>query len=266
MGVCSDKEQPMAVQIVGNCPNNMAKAALILQDKGAAFVDINMGCPAKKIVSNGSGSALMKDIKLSEKIIKSVKNSVNLPVTVKFRSGWDFDNINAVEFAQMAQDSGADAVCVHGRTKTQMYAGKANWDIIAKVKQSLSIPVIGNGDVCDSESAKNMLEHTKCDGIMIGRGIMGRPWLASSIFKSLQKKQQDLTINVKNRKNLTLRHFDLLLEYYGNYKGLRVSRKHVSWYLKGLKNSNEFRNKYNKIQDANLARSLICNFYDGIKD
>jgi tRNA-dihydrouridine synthase B len=264
MAVCTQEQQPMAVQIVGNSPEDMAKSAKICEQKGAVLIDINMGCPVKKLVMNQSGSALMKDLSLASSIIKSVKKAINIPLTVKFRAGWDEAFINAVEFAKMAEDEGADCVTVHGRTRNQMYSGLADWNIIKKVKNAVKIPVIGNGDVFCAEDAKKLMKQTNCDGVMIGRGIMGRPWLQNSTFQAIKAQKDEISPKIDVQKETALTHFDLLMDYYGDYKGLRVSRKHISWYLKGFRNSNEFRNMYNKIENVSIARQQLSDFYDNL--
>ncbi len=251
-----DLEKPIGVQIVGNNPQKMADAAKICQDKGAAVIDINMGCPVKKLINNQSGAALMMNVNLAAQIINKTAEAVSTPVTVKFRAGWDENNINAVEFAIMAQEQGAAAVTVHGRTRSQLYSGKVNLDIIAKVKNNLKIPVIGNGDVVDKLSAQNMQKCTNCDAIMVGRGLMGRPWLLQELFDN-----DFIPPDLIKLEKIILEHYDAMCHYYGTYVALRVARKHIGWYIKRLKKVKDFRENFNQITDVDKAKKAICNLF-----
>lgn len=241
----SPKEAPVAVQIFGSEPLVMAKACDYFNDnKNICLIDINMGCPAPKIVKNGDGSALMNNPKLAYEIVKAVKEVSNKPVTVKFRKGFDHNNINAVDFAKVIEAAGADAIAVHGRTREQMYEGKADWDIIRQVKEAVNIPVIGNGDVFSAEDAISITRETGCDGIMIARGAQGNPWIFKQIGEALNGKQVELPTG-EEKIEVAIDHFKQALEYYGENKAVREMRKHIAWYLKGIRNSNDIKNKIN---------------------
>lgn len=247
----ADEESPVACQIFGNDPDIMAQVVRehLNHRDDICIIDINMGCPAPKITKNGEGSALMKEPELAGRIVSAIKKISNKPVTVKFRKGYDEESINAIEFAKIMEQSGADAVAVHGRTKKQMYEGKADWDIIAKVKNSISVPVIGNGDVFTAEDALRLKERTNCDGIMIARGSMGNPWIFKQVKRVLQGKEV-LPITHEEKIDMCLRHYELAIKYDGERKAVREMRKHSSWYIKGMHNSSELRNVINTIDDS----------------
>lgn len=237
----SEIEHPCAAQLFGDSPEIMAQAAVKSLSFEPDFIDINMGCPAPKIAGNGGGSALLKNPELIGRIVKSVKDSVSIPVTAKIRIGWDNDTINAVEVAKICEANGADAITVHGRTKVQMYAPPVSLDEIKKVKESVTIPVIGNGDITDGKSAAEMLEKTGCDFLMVGRGALGAPWVFEAINAYLEKGEILPEPDVEEKMKVMLSHIQKLCEYKGEYIGMREARKHSSWYIKGMRGAAAFR-------------------------
>lgn len=252
-----DSEKPTAAQIFGHEPEVMSEIAERSLEFGADMIDINMGCPAPKIVNNGDGSALMKDSELAGKIISAVRKSVNCPMSVKFRMGWDDDSINAVEFAKTAENSGADAITIHGRTRAQFYSGKANLEIIKKVKEAVKIPVIGNGDIHDGKSAKYMLDYTGCDGIMIGRAAQGNPWLFSSVLHYLKTGDELAPPTLEERSEIAEKHLRLLVKFKGEHRGVLEGRKHMAWYFKGLCGGGKLRNLINQCDTLEQMLNLI---------
>ena len=251
------REKPVAVQIFGSDPDIMARVAGAAAGTGACIIDINMGCPTPKIVKNGEGSALMLKPELVGKIVKAVSQAVDLPVTVKIRKGWDEAHINACTIAQVAEENGAKAVTVHGRTREQFYSGKADWDIIKQVKESVSIPVIGNGDITSPQDAKRMMDYTGCDGVMIGRGAQGNPWIFSRVRHYLQHGELLEEPSPKERIETAVRHARLLVEYKGEYVGIREARKHIAWYIKGLRNSSRVKEMINQINTFEQMENLL---------
>lgn len=241
------EEKPVALQIFGSDPNIMAKAAYILNDRENAILDINMGCPTPKIVKNGDGSALMKDVKLAGEVVKAVVKESVKPVTVKIRKGWDENSVNAVELAKVIEENGAKAIAVHGRTREQFYSGKADWDIIRRVKEAVTIPVIGNGDVFTVEDGINLLKETNCDGIMIGRGSQGNPWLFKRLVHYMKTGELLPEPTAKEKVYMALKHLDLVVSHKGEHIGIKEMRKHIAWYLKGLKGTASLRNQINTI-------------------
>ena len=242
-----EEEYPVAVQIFGSDPEFMGRAAQIMNQYPNEILDINMGCPAPKVVKNGDGSALMKNPKLAEEVLKSVVKNSTKPVTLKIRKGWDDNSVNAVEIAKIAEASGISALAIHGRTREQYYSGKADWDIIAEIKNAINIPVIGNGDVFTVEDAQNMLEKTKCDAIMIGRGAQGNPWIFKRINHYMQTGEILPEPTLEEKINIAKKHLNLAVEEHGEYIAVREMRKHIAWYLKGLKGSAKVRDEINKI-------------------
>ena len=254
------EEGDVAVQIFGHEPQYMAEAASILSDMNRfRIIDINMGCPAPKITKNNEGSALMKDPALAFEIIESVKMASKLPVTVKFRKGWDDSSVNAVEFARNAESAGADCITVHGRTREQYYSGKADWDIISEVKKSVSIPVIANGDIFSIGDAVNIIEKTGADAYMIGRGSQGNPFIFSQIRDFIEGRPvRDIPDTEKI--DVMLEHYDLSIKYKGEDKTVREMRKHIGWYLKGMYGSARMRDDINHIVDADEVRQMLRDY------
>ncbi len=236
-------EQPAAVQLFGSDYKVMGEIAKKAEATGAFLIDINMGCPAPKIVNNGDGCALMKDILLAGKIIAEVKKAVDIPVTVKFRKGWDENSINAIQFAKMAEESGADAITVHGRTREQFYSGKADWDIIKEIKARASVPVIGNGDIFKAEDALNMLEYTGADGVMVARGAQGNPFIFKQIDELMQFGEVKFSPDWKERIECAIHHAELLSEYKGELRGIKEARKNMAWYIKGMPDGSTVKTK-----------------------
>jgi tRNA-dihydrouridine synthase B len=257
---CAD-EQPMAVQLAGCEPEVMAEAARLNEDRGAAIIDINMGCPVKKVVKGDAGSALMRDEALAGRIIEAVVGAVNLPVTVKMRLGWDAASRNAARLARIAERAGARAVTVHGRTRCQFYGGNADWRAIGEVKRAVSIPVIGNGDVTTIEDAERMLAESGADGVMIGRGTYGRPWFLRQVDHYLRTGERLPDPTLEEQLSTVLEHYDAMLDHYGTQSGMRIARKHLGWYSKGLRDSSAFRSTVNALADPRKVRALVKDFY-----
>lgn len=251
-----ETENPAAAQIFGDDPEIMAQAAVECMKFNPQIIDINMGCPAPKIAMNGGGASLMKRPELAGEIIKAVSTAVNVPVTVKIRKGWDEDNINAVEMAQLAEKNGAAAIAVHGRTRVQMYSGKADYDIIARVKQAVDIPVIGNGDIIDEQSAAIMLEKTNCDGIMIGRGALGNPWIFKRINAYLEECRVLPEVGINEKMLVMLKHIKQIIEYKGEYTAMREARHHAAYYTKGLRGGAAFRREISTLEKYEQLEEL----------
>ncbi|MBR3662365.1 MAG: tRNA dihydrouridine synthase DusB [Alphaproteobacteria bacterium] len=257
---------PVTVQMVGNSPELFAEAAKFIYELGAAALDINMGCPVKKIINNNSGSALMKDTCLAAKIIEATVKATPLKVSVKFRKGWDNEHVNAVDFAKMCEQSGASRITIHGRTRAQGYSGFADWNIIAEAKSAVKIPVIGNGDIDSAQKAKEMMQKYGVDGVMVGRALLGNPWLLNKIHHFLETGEELKSPNTADIKEMLLRHLELLVEYYGERNGLSVSRKHIGWYVKSLYEAKRFREQYTKLVVYDEAVDLINNFFAKVEE
>ena len=250
-------EQPVSLQFFGSDPQIMSEMAKRVEERPFDIMDINMGCPVPKVVKNGEGSALMKNPKLAHEIISAMVKAIKKPVTVKIRKGFDDNCINAVEMAKIAEDAGAAAIAVHGRTREQYYSGKADWEIIRQVKEAVSIPVIGNGDVTSPERADAMVKETGCDGVMIGRGCQGNPW----IFRELLAYEETGSIperpGTDQIRETMLRHARLQIEFKGDYIGIREMRKHVAWYTKGMQGSAKLRDEINQVESYEELENLL---------
>lgn len=252
---------PVIVQLVGNSPALFAEAAKLVAELGAYSLDINMGCPVKKIVGNNAGSALMKNLTLASRIIESTVKATPLKVSVKFRKGWDNSSANAVEFAKMCEDSGASYVTVHGRTRAQGYSGTADWDVIRQVKEAVKIPVIGNGDITSPTDAQQMINQTNVDGVMIGRAALGNPWLLGQIHNFLTTGKVPQKISASELKEALLQQLNDMVDFYGKEMAVAISRKYVCWYSKNLRDAKKFRETYTKIYDYDAAIHSIEDYF-----
>lgn len=257
----SDDEKPIAVQLAGCDAEIMAEAAKVNEQEGVALIDINMGCPAKKVVNGQAGSALMRDEVHAGRILEAVVSAVNVPVTLKMRTGWDDANRNAPRLAKIAEACGIRMVTVHGRTRCQLYRGQADWDFIARVKAAVRIPVVGNGDVASEEDAHTLLQRSGADGVMIGRGAYGRPWFLSQVAHYLRHGRKIPAPPLEKQCQVLLRHYRALLSHYGRAVGVRVARKHIAWYCKDLPGEKEFRARVNRMDDAAQVAREIEQFY-----
>ena len=251
------EELPVSLQLFGSDPDVISEIAKRIEELPISILDINMGCPVPKIVKNGEGSALMKNPKLVYEIVRKTARAIQKPVTVKIRKGFDDTCINAVEIAKIIEDAGGKAVAVHGRTREQYYSGKADWDIIRQVKEAVSIPVIGNGDVVSGESAIAIQKETGCDGVMIGRGAQGNPWIFSELLEYERTGKMPLRPSVEAINKMMIRHAQLQMQYKGEYHGIREMRKHVSWYTSGLPNSAKLRDEINRVESYEELEQLL---------
>jgi len=255
-----EQEKPIGVQIFGSDPGLMGDMAKKLEKRGFAYIDINMGCPVPKVAGNGEGSALMKQPDLAGRIVRTVSDCVDIPVTVKIRKGFDEDHINAVEFAAMLEENGASSLAVHGRTRQQYYSGRADWEIIRKVKEEVEIPVIGNGDIFTAQDALRMLDETGCDGIMVARGARGNPWIFEQIQDALAGRQPQKRPGREEIFSMMIRHAGMAVLAKGESIGIREMRKHASWYTQGLAHSARLRQEINKVTTLEEFRELLTRF------
>jgi tRNA-dihydrouridine synthase B len=254
-------EEPVSLQLAGCAPTEMAEAAKLNEQRGAAIIDINMGCPVKKVVNGDAGSALMRDLPLAASIIAATVKAVAVPVTLKMRMGWDHASLNAPELARIAEDLGVHMITVHGRTRCQMYKGSADWSFIRKVKDAVSVPVIVNGDICSLDDARAALAQSGADGVMIGRGAYGRPWLLGQAMSDLTGGGQRPDPAMDEQLAVILEQYDAMQSLYGVQTGVNLARKHIGWYTKGLPGSAEFRNRVNTQDDPALVVEMLQEFY-----
>ena len=266
MATHSLDEFPIAVQLAGCEPEIMAEAARLNENLGATIIDINMGCPVKKVTNGDAGSALMRDIRLAAQLIEATVKAVKIPVTLKMRTGWDDDHKNAPQLARVAEEHGIQAISVHGRTRCQFYKGTADWPFIATVKDAVSIPVFGNGDVVSVDDAKRLLADSGADGLLVGRGTYGRPWFLNQITHFLRTGERIKEPGLIYQMNNALEHYDTILSHYGTHRGVKIARKHLGWYSKGFPSSAEFRQRVFKLDNPKEVQSCIRSFYEPLVD
>ncbi len=260
-----EEERPVSLQLFGSDPELMAEMAKKIEHRNFDILDINMGCPVPKVVNNGEGSALLQNPKQIGKIVRAVSSAINKPLTIKIRKGFADSDCNAVEIAKIIEDNGGAAVAIHGRSREQYYTGKADWDVIAKVKEAVTIPVFGNGDVTSPETAKRLIDHTGCDGIMIARGVRGNPWLFSQIKTYLETGIHLPRPSVEEVTQMIKRHARLQVQYKGEYLGIREMRKHVAWYTTGYPESARLRSMVNEVETLEALDELLDSYLDKCK-